>query len=349
MNIKELKQVQLFRQHLTNKADPLIVAHDLCGIQCQFMVNAVHSFKIRCEDDLQMECWQNELVKNWSVRNTVHVFCKEDLPLFRYNDGKDNYLDSNWEDEYCQGRLWISGERKRFFVDYITKCVNQGIELREELKEKCRALGMTRGEELFIFDGWGGLLAPMCKRGYITYKVQEKKAFQTCPPYRPMDKIDARKEQMRRYLEHIAPATINDVAYFFKYSKREVYELFKLLPIKSFVIGSKELFYIGEIENNYPDIPKCIFLAGFDQLMMGYQKAESIYLKQEFLRNIFNLAGIVMPGVLVNGEVIGKWRKKGKKLEIICFEAIDEQKRKNILDEAEKLWHGDINSIMFTA
>ena len=38
-SIDELKQIQLYRQHLTDKADKHTVCHDLNGIQAQFTVN----------------------------------------------------------------------------------------------------------------------------------------------------------------------------------------------------------------------------------------------------------------------------------------------------------------------
>lgn len=39
MTVEELKQIRLFRQHLTDKADKMTVVKDLNGIQAQFTVN----------------------------------------------------------------------------------------------------------------------------------------------------------------------------------------------------------------------------------------------------------------------------------------------------------------------
>ena len=74
--------------------------------------------------------------------------------------------------------------------------------------------------------------------------------------------------------------------------------------------NGEEYYYLGASQSDYPDIPHCIFFAGFDQLMLGYQKSKSIYLPKEHLRGIFNLAGIVMPSILLNGRVVGKWQNK---------------------------------------
>ncbi len=54
-------------------------------------------------------------------------------------------------------------------------------------------------------------------------------------------------------------------------------------------------FYIPDRQTDWPEIPDCLFLAGFDPLLMGYEKKESPFLPPEYLRKVFSLAGIVMP------------------------------------------------------
>ena len=56
-------------------------------------------------------------------------------------------------------------------------------------------------------------------------------------------------------------------------------------------------------------MPDCLFLAGFDQLMLGYLKTESIFLAKEYIRGIFNLSGIVMAPILLRGRVAGRWKQ----------------------------------------
>ena len=54
------------------------------------------------------------------------------------------------------------------------------------------------------------------------------------------------------------------------------------------------------------------------------------------MRDIFNLAGIVRPAILVNGTVVG-WRNlKNRKLKITLFAPTDQ---KLISDAATRLWN----------
>ena len=86
------------------------------------------------------------------------------------------------------------------------------------------------------------------------------------------------------------------------------------------------------------DIPKCLFLAGFDQLMLGYEKKESLFLAPENIRGIFNLAGIVMPALLLDGNVVGRYKKKDRKLTITLFENLNKKDRDAVLEKAGTLW-----------
>ena len=175
--------------------------------------------------------------------------------------------------------------------------------------------------------------------------VQEKKAFCLAPPYTPMREEEAKLAIARRYFTHFGPATIHDAMYFLGAKQSEVKAWLAVLPVQSVECEGKTYFYI---ENGEPtaDIPPCLFLAGFDQLMLGYQKKESLYLPPEHLRGIFNLAGIVMPAVLLRGRVVGKWKKKGARLSVTLFEPLAADDRTIISDAAEVIF-SDLRELSF--
>ena len=70
---------------------------------------------------------------------------------------------------------------------------------------------------------------------------------------------------------------------------------------------------------------------------------ESLFLPREHMRDIFNLAGIVRPAILVNGTVIGWWNLKTRKLKITLFSPADQ---KLISDTASRLWN-DLKQIEY--
>ena len=340
MTIDEIKLRRLTNQYLITPADKLTVVRDLCGIQPQFMTNVFHSLRIRCSNYSESTLGEG-LVKNWTLRGTVHVFAQDDLPLFMHcNNGRD-YRRNDWRGYtfWNQRDCWaLTPERQKFFADVILKAVELKAQSRDELKAACREHGMTVPEEESMFDSWGGGIRELCERGFMNYTVQEKKEYCLSPQFNPIPEEDSMLEIARRYFTHFAPATIHDAQYYFRTTAAEVKKWLSKLPVKSVECGGRTYYYIENGVSCHHDIPKCLFLAGFDQLMLGYEKKESLFLAQEHIRGIFNLAGIVMPALMVDGNAVGKYKKKDRKLTITLFENINKKDRDAVLEKAGELW-----------
>lgn len=349
MLLHERKQIQLYRQHLTNPADHLTVARDLCGVQAQFMTNALHALRIRCTDFDAQTVGQG-LVKNWTIRDTVHVFAEEDLPLFiRCNNGRD-YRRRDWYSKSYWNQLpdWaLTPERQEYLAKVILAAVEVQPRTRQSLKEICRAEGMTEAEEGSMFHAWGGGLREMCERGFLHYAVKEEKTLCLSPEFTPLPEQEARLEICRRYLTHMAPATLEDICYYFKCSRKQARAWLAQLPVQTVQVQGAECFYLGELSGDVPEVPRCVFLAGFDQLMLAYEKRQSIYLPPEYLRGIFNLAGIVMPAVLLDGTVAGRWKRTRGKLEVFAFRALTAREKSALTDAAGALWGDEVKTICF--
>ena len=216
MTREELKIRQLTNQYLITPSDKLTVVRDLCGIQSQFMVNAMHSLMIRTSD-FDENTVKEGLVKNWTIRGTVHVFAEDDLPLYKHcNNGADYRLDKwrgymtwqrpdgsyIWYDDGDCKRVWaLTPERQKYFSHLITDAVESSPKTRDELKALCRAAGMTELEEGSMFNAWGGGIRDLCERGFMNYVVEEKKSYISSPPFTPIPEEDAKLEIARRYLQ----------------------------------------------------------------------------------------------------------------------------------------------------
>ena len=331
MTLEELKLRRLAGQHLLAPTETQTVVKDLCGVQAQFLSHALHGLSIRCTD-----VNTDGLVKGWTNRGTMHLFSVDDLPLFLHED-RTHFLRPV---DTLESDAYISADRKAYFADLIVDTVSKGIDEREALKAVCEKAGMTESESQSLFDPWGGTVRALCEAGLICHKVQEKKAYQLCPAFEPMAEEPARIELARRYFTHFGPATAKDAAYFFGTTQTKVKSWLKQLPVTETSLDSKSYFYI---DNGLPvgSLPDCQFLAGFDQLMLGYEKTESLFLPRDHMRQIFNLAGIVRPAILVNGTVAGWWNLKNHKLKVTLFSPIDQELLTNA---ATKLW-GDLKEI----
>ena len=331
MTLEEIKLRRLAGQHLLDPADTQTVVKDLCGVQAQFLSHALHGLSIRCA-----EVNTDGLVKSWTNRGTMHLFSVDDLPLFLH-EGRTHFLRPV---DTLESDAYISADRKAYFADLIVDAVSRGIDERESLKTVCEKAGMTEGESHSLFNPWGGTIRALCEIGRICHKVQEKKAYQLCPTFEPMAEEPARIELARRYFTYLGPATVKDAAYFFGTTQTKAKSWLKQLPVSETTLDGKSYFYIDQ---GLPtgDLPTCLFLAGFDQLMLGYEKTESLFLPRDHMRQIFNLTGIVRPAILVNGTVAGWWNLKNRKLTVTLFSPTDQ---KLLTNAATKLW-GDLKEI----
>ena len=325
MTSEELKLRRLAGQHLISTADSQSVVKDLCGLQCQFLSHALQGLSIRTGSANTVG-----MVKSWTLRGTMHLFSTDDLPLFLH-EGRKHFLRPV---DTLESDAFLSARRKAYFADLILDAVSHGVDQREDLKRLCEAAGMTQGECGSLFDPWGGIIRALCESGRICHKVQETKAYAFCPDFAPMEEEPARLELLRRYVTHFGPATVRDAAYFFGATQRDIKALLKQLPVEETVLEGRTYFYMEQEPPGY-NLPPCLFLAGFDQLMLGYEKTESLFLPQAHIRDIFTRAGIVRPAVLINGTVAGWWKRKDKNLIITLF---DDQDKTPIIRAAEALW-----------
>lgn len=350
MTQEELKIRQITNQHLLHRADKFSAVRDLCGVQAQFLSHALHSLKIRCTDYDEATA-SDGLVKNWTLRGTVHIFSEDDLPLFLHCENGQTYRSHDWTRPsfWNQRPDWaLTPERQRELSELILASLQHGPMTRDELKTVCRANGMTGAEEDSMFHPWGGGIRELCERGWMHCLVQEEKAYCLTPTFDPLPEERAKLELARRYFTHLGPATIHDAMYFFRTTATQVKGWLRELPVSAVQCQDKTYYYIENGEAYGEDIPRCLFLAGFDQLMLGYEKKESLYLPPEHLRKIFNLAGIVMPAVLLNGQVVGRWKKKGRKLTVEAFLPLSKNEKTIIEDSANSLWSDTVKEITFT-
>ncbi len=337
MTVTELKQIRLYRQHLTSPTDKMTVVRDLLGIQAQFTVHAYHALRIRTADVLTEDDWGMGLCKNWTVRGTVHVFDPADLGLFKYDPAL--YRNDNFRGFVFRDGTWVmTPERQKYWSEKILSYVGCGISARKDLRAACVADGMTEEELSCMFDPWGGGIRDLCERGFLCHVVREKKAFMPAPPFTPMGEAAAMREMLRRYLTHYGPVTLRDAHYYFGWTQASIRTLLYDLPVNTVSVDGTEHFFIGEPPATLPDIPDCILLAGFDTLMLGYEKKNSCFLRQEFLRGIFSLQGIVMAPILLSGDVCGRWKYKNGTLSSETFRPFSAREKACVTDLAEGLF-----------
>ena len=317
---RELLLASLDKQHLLAPAAMRDVVSNLCGLQAQFANNPGHALRVRAHD-FSPGGWRDGLVKTWTFRRTMHVVRRDELGLFLSAQGVPDKWDDNWG---------VSRRLKPSLSKSLLEWMRGGEGGRETLKARCRAKGIDAAVLENVFHGWGGLLKEMCQRGMAAYAPGTEKLFIACDDVGLMERDAARAVVLERYFRNLGPATLDDCAVFTGFTKKDIREIVqkRALPLKSVWCEGVEYWYIGEWDASR-DIPGCLFLAGFDQLIMAY-KDRSRLVAERHRSALVTDTGIVHPTVLVDGRLRAKWKLDGRTLRITPFERLGQRVRRRI-------------------
>ena len=343
MQLDDIRLLRMSRQYLFAPAeDELTVLQSLCGLQAQFYGNCLHALHLRCGKAPDENALLTSAAKTWTLRGTLHLIALDDLPLFLYA-GRSHFLRrcDTMADDGC-----LSSARKHELAAIILNAAQNGCCDREKLRLLCRECGMTETEEKNAFDAWGGLLRALCESGTLCHIAQQKKAFRPCPPFAPMTKAAALRALMRRYLTHYGPVTVQDAAYFFGLPQRELLPVIESLSPQEFICEGKIFYSLCDI-NIIVDLSCCRFLSGFDPLMLGYEKRSNPFLPEEALRGVFTLAGIVRPSILLDGKIVGVWKRRGKAVELTWLIPLQSLQRKRIEEEALRIFGDSVSKLVW--
>lgn len=300
--------------YLLNKEKKETVLHDLLGIQSQFSGYARMSLFLRCSD-FKEETYGEQVSKIWSHRGTMHLVNDSDLML--------HLSAADHMGPYVEGAWGLSIKECETWAPFLIREIESGNVFRDDLKKACQNAGMS--EELLhkVFYGWGGLIREMVFRGLIVGTTGNQKEYRI-PEHsntKQYDRDSARLEMLRIYFTHYGPATVEDCKYFFGSWKIGEYRhlldqvLSELLITE---IGGKKYYHKEPLETEI-NIPSCILVPGFDQLVLGY-KDRSRMIDNEHLRKLTNMAGIVFPSVIIRKRMRARWKMEKDTVIVTPFE-----------------------------
>ena len=320
MEQEEFKLLRLNNQFLLSPRPAEEVVRGLIGLQAQYGSAALHALRIRRIDSPNLA----QYVKTWSFRGTLHLHHIEDLPLVLYDGSKTVFGQMTFMDES------IASGRGEYFRDVIANALSTGDKTREELKATCLLCGMSDHETEIILHPWGGLFRAMAENGEIAYTADGNRLFTRLAPLMPMGEEEALDELMRRYLAHYAPVSLRDAQTFFGLPQKRLKELLERTAQNSFTHNGQTYFTMGQTLPNEARMPHVLFLAAFDQMLLGYRKTENPILPEAYIKSVYNNTGIVFPTVLLDGTVAAVWKRTGNKLELKPLRKIGARDQKRI-------------------
>lgn len=318
MKHEEWKSIILAKQGLTKSHTVEEICQNLNGLQAQFQPYVDVGFETRLsETEFADTAWREKLVRQWSIRGTVHAYLTSEIPLYLYEGMKKFSLPL---DQPSRDGT-VSAQTKQRFHQILVEALEERSLTREELRQICQKQGMTKEMESFIFNAWGGLLRYMVEAGEI-YQVYGERRFYRLPAFEPWSKEVAELEIARRYFAGFGPVSLADARYYFKESKSKIVNWMKQLDLQTVEVEGETRYYLGTLEAE--EVPDCLFIAGFDQLLLGYEKKANPFFDSKYIRNIYTLTGIVKPVVFFKGRLVATWKKEKKNIILDIFEPLSQ-------------------------
>ncbi|HFI0272994.1 TPA: crosslink repair DNA glycosylase YcaQ family protein [Streptococcus suis] len=313
MDHQTWKGIILQKQGLLEPQSAEQICQNLNGLQAQFQPYVHVGFHNRMANkDFHQTDWQEQLTRQWSIRRTVHAYLKSEIPLY-IHEGRmatEDFLNQ-------QGQDGLSPQTKQKFHQIILEALEDGPKDRQFLKDLCQAERLTAEDEKALFNAWGGIFRYMVERGEI-YQAYGSKTFHRLQDFQPLSREKAELEIARRYFAGFGPVSLADARYYFKENKSTVLDWMRQLDLKTIEVAGEERFYLGELEE--AEVPDYLFIAGFDQLLLGYEKKANPFFDPKHIRQIYTLTGIVKPVVFYKGRFVATWRRENGKIILDIFE-----------------------------
>ncbi len=192
-------------------------------------------------------------------------------------------LTNEWFDRWGKYlKNYFSLEERNQWQAEIYELIRGGIVDREMMVSHFSDTIIMKDLIKVALSSWGGILKDLAYQGKIIYAGADKTYFQICDFSHPIQEEAAKIKLIERYLIGYGPATINDIAHWTQFRVTEVKKLFKRISLSLNTIVEQhksEYYYLpNSREMNARSIPKYLFLAGFDPLLLGYKD------KRKFLK-----------------------------------------------------------------
>jgi hypothetical protein len=297
------------------------VVSRLGAIQAQDYFGALWAIGLRSANstfaDVERTISERKIIRSWPIRGTLHFVSASDIRwmLAIIAPGKLTHT------VYRDKELGLDIDTYKKAVKIIIKALSGGKSMtRQELMEVIDKSGIPTGNQ----RGYH-LLAWAAQTGITCFgpKHDKQHTFVLLDEWLPKSKIlnrdEALAELAKRYFTGHGPATLSDYVWWSGLSVSEA--RFGLNEIKSDLIQEKiagSIYWIlrtnkTKVINNY----HVFLLPGFDEYLLGYKERSAIINSTDFIKVNPGLNGMLSPTIIINGRVVGVWKRIIKKNSVI--------------------------------
>ncbi len=337
------RRLHSLRLNSSPLATPLEVVAWLAAVQSQDFAGALWALGLRMtkavEDDVLQAFNAGEIVRTHVLRPTWHFVAPVDLRwLLMLTAPRVHGINNTM---YRQGGLDAKTLSRCQTV--IAKALKGGQHLtREALGEAIERAGIPDASKnrltyMVMAAELDGLICSGPRVGkQFTYALLDERV----PPVKAISREGALTELARRYFASRGPASLHDFARWSGLTVKESQAGLESIRVnlESEVVEGQTLWFVPR-QAPAGEPPRAFLLSVYDEYVAGY-KDRSAICAPEYWKIIEDYGSALHFIVVVDGQVIGTWRRDFKKnvafLELKVFKRLSGADRRAVLEAAER-------------
>ncbi len=316
MELTDIAVLRLQAQHIAQAdfAKPEAVVKHLLAMQAQDYPGALWSVGLRTKDstlaDVEQAIVDRKIVRTWPMRGTLHLMHADDAA---------------WMVRLLASRATAAAKGRRLTlglsdavmkeVEALTRTeLSGGKVIRRDdfqklLREKVTGVKIEAAH-------YGHILRNFGEQGIVCFGPHDGKqpTFVLMDDWLPQPKEKNRDEALQelatRYFVSHGPATLKDFAGWTMLTMGDARKALELaLPeLESEVVSSTTYYFSRNLK--LADTPSVFLLPGFDEYLLGYKDRSAALTAEHSQRIVPGNNGMFIATIILDGQVIGTWKKK---------------------------------------
>lgn len=345
MTTTDIANLRIVNQHIAHPhlTDPVEVVRSMGAMQAQDYGQSLWAVGLRTKDaklgDVLLAIESGKILRTWPMRGTIHWVPAED---------------AKWMVSINGERTIRSARSRHVEMSLDDKIFGRAEELLRQHLQGGKRLSRPKIRELLLANKFdvgeqrvGHILGTLSLRGVLCIGPMDGKQQtfvlldEWAPKPRNLTHEEGLGELAARYFTSHGPATLLDFATWASLPQRDARIGLELAKphLTSVDMGGVEYWLNRNAQDVDPLASKGVhLLAGFEEYLLGYKDRTAVVTPDRAVASYKN--GIFFPIIVVDGQVVGTWKRTIKAKNIVVsfepFESLSASTLKQARAKAER-------------